>query len=198
MTVIPFEGLGCDVPPVLFGTGDLYVVDGTNLLDTGNFSLVDFIIEAESKRFFSAADEVASVLGITGVVRLSLTGDSWSPTNLSRLVNQPLATVAEGDQLSLRTVYELPLYHLLFRRFYPNDCDEECAIEFELWRCYLEPSIQYTFSQDEQTVHLFNFVAIPDAVTHPNNPFGTITMTCPSGGGEGFAVGGDGADVDSG
>lgn len=194
MTVIPFPGIGCDVPPVLFGTGDLYIVEGTSLIDAGNFSLVDFFIDAETQRHFSGIEEVASVVGVTGSIRLQLTGDSFSPTNLARLVNQSLATVAEGDQLALRTVYELPLYHLLFRRFYPNDCDEECAIEFELWRCYLDPTIQYTFSQDEQTVHLFNFIAIPDAISHPNNPFGTITMTCPEGGGEGFAVGGDPAE----
>jgi hypothetical protein len=194
MTVVPFGGLECDIPPVLLGTGDLYIVDGESLLDAGNFSLVDFAIDAEAKRFFAGSEEVASVLGTTGTIRLQLTGDSFSPTNVARLVNQSLSAVSEGDQLSLRTVYALPLYHLLFRRFYPNDCDEECMIEFELWRCYLEPTITYTFSQDEQTVHLFNFVALPDSGTHPNNPFGTITFTCPMGGSQGYTSGGGGSE----
>jgi hypothetical protein len=190
----------CSIPPVLTGTGKLYIVedDGATLVDCGNFSLVDLIGEAESKRYFESSDEVASVLGITGVVRLQLTGDSFSPSNLSRLLNEPLATAAEGDQIGFRTVRALPIYHLKFRKNYPisEGCDSPCTIDVDIWRCHLDPNFIYTFSQDEPTVHVFNFIALPDAIDHPNNPFALVTMTCPMGGGEGFATGGDGGGID--
>lgn len=183
----------CAIPPILTGTGLLYIVEGEDLIDLGNFSLVDVVEEAESKRVFLGADEDASVIGITAALRLQLTGDSFSPSNVARLFNEPLALAAEGDQISLRTVRELPIYQLRFRKRYPIDVDclETCWIDFDFWRCHLEPGFTYTFSQDEPTQHVFNFIVLPDAVQHPNNPFGTITFSCPTGGGEGLAGGGD-------
>src|SRR6187431_1917548 len=186
----------CDLPPILTGTGSLYIVDGTMLLDCGNFSLVDVIAEAESKRYFDGSDEVASVLGITSLLRIQLSGDTFSPENVSRLVNEPLATAAEGDQVSFRTVRSLPTYHLKFRKRYPIalDCPPTCYFDLDIWRAYLEPNFTWTFSQDEPTVHVFNFIALPDVVAHPNNPFALLTFTCPTGGGESFAQGGGGDD----
>lgn len=180
--VEPFDA--CSFPPILTGTGRLFIVEGNTLTDCGNFSLVDIVAESEAKRYFSGSSQVASVLAVTAVIRLQLTGDSFSPENVGRLFNEQLTSAAEGDQLSLRTVRGIPTYQLKFRKDYPIDADclEECLIDLDLWRCYLDPSFTYTFSQDEPTVHVFNFLAVPDGIAHPNNPFGLVTFTCPEGG----------------
>jgi hypothetical protein len=191
-TIVPFLADTCAIPPVLFGTGYLYIVDGSALRDLGNFSLVDVIEDAEATRIFRGSSEIASPLAVTGAWRIVLTGDSFSPAQIARLVNEDLSTVSEGDQINLRTVREIPTYQLKFRKWYPLSagCDTECYFDIDFWVCYHDPAITYTFSQDEQTVHVFNFIAIPDAVEHPNNPFGAWTFTCPMGEGESYATGG--------
>jgi hypothetical protein len=164
---------GCSLPPVLFGTGELFIMLGTDEFDLGNFSLVDFIQEGESRRTFRGDDEVASAVGSTSEYRLELTGDTFTPTNLARLLNEISIT---GDTIELGTVRDLVMYSLRFRKPLRR---EDCApsyFDLFLWRTYLELPMTYTFSQDEQTVHRFVFIAVPDPMSHPANPLGEIVF----------------------
>jgi len=169
----PYEG--CTLPPVLIGTGQLFILVGADEHDLGNFSLVDLVQVAEARRTFAGADEVASAVGATAEWRLELTGDTFTMANLARLFNETLV----GTEIGLHTVRDLPLYTLRFRKLLRR---QDCApsyFELNLWRCYLEMPITYTFSQDEQTVHRFVFIAVPDAIAHPDKPFGVIELVEP-------------------
>ena len=103
---------GCTLPPVLFGTGQLFIASGADELDLGNFSLVDLIQEGDARRTFAGTDEVASAVGATAEWRLELSGDTFTPENLARLINETLM----GSELRLSTVRDLPLYSLRFRK----------------------------------------------------------------------------------
>jgi hypothetical protein len=177
--VDPFSG--CATPPVLFNTGKLFITVGTDEVDCGNFSLVDFVGDGESRRVFLGTSEVASVIAITGSYRLELTGDSFSEENLARLVNEDLDFTMNGSRLiNLSTVREAPLYQIRFEHPYPVSAG--CGpryINIVLWRTHIDVPFTYTFSQDEQTVHRFVFTAIPDPINHPFSPLGTITMDHP-------------------
>jgi hypothetical protein len=178
MAIVEFLD-GCDLPPVLFGTGRLFITSGTNELDAGNFSLVDFIGDGETRRVFLGADEVASPVAITGAYRLELTGDSFSEDNLTRLMNEQLESEMDGTRmLNLRTVRVAPIYQIRFEKEYPvaEGCPLLRWINLIFWRAYLDTSFNYTFSQDEQTVHRFVFTTLPDPINHPANPLGMITM----------------------
>jgi hypothetical protein len=181
MAIVEFLD-GCDLPPVLFGTGRLFITSGSNELDAGNFSLVDFIGDGETRRVFLGADEVASPLAVTGAYRLELTGDSFSEENLSRLLNEDLDSMMAGARLlNLRTVRAAPTYQIRFEKEYPvsEGCPALRWINLIFWRAYLDTSFNYTFSQDEQTVHRFVFTALPDPINHPFNPLGRIVMDKP-------------------
>jgi hypothetical protein len=176
----PFDGC---LPPVLFGTGRLFITVGTDEHDAGNFSLVDYIGDSETRRVFLGADEVASPLVATAAYRLELAGDSFSEENLARLLNENLDSQIDGTRLiSLRTVRVAPVYQLRFEREFPataDDCPSPRMINLHLWRAYMDSPFTYTFSQDEQTVHRFVFITLPDTVGHPFDPLGMITMDPP-------------------
>lgn len=169
-----------DAPHVLTGTGELYLNDGAGELHAGNFSLVDLIQDGTAERVFIGASEVASMLGVTIGWRLQLTGDSYTNRNLERLMNLTRETTIFGEQMRMKTVRSLQLYGVRFTKDVDpvHDCAVGCRLEIELWRAYLDLPVTYTFSQDEQTVHLFNLIALPDSIQHPNEPFGIVTMTC--------------------
>ena len=181
MAIVEFLD-GCDLPPVLFGTGRLFITSGSNELDAGNFSLVDFIGDGETRRVFLGADEVASPLAVTGAYRLELTGDSFSEDNLTRLLNENLDFLMGGERLiNLRTVRTAPTYQIRFQKEFPvsEGCPALRWINLIFWRAHLDTSFNYTFSQDEQTVHRFVFTALPDSINHAFSPLGMITMDAP-------------------
>jgi len=163
---------GCTLPPVLFGTGQLFIQSGSDELDLGNFSLVDFIEDGESRRTFLGADEVASAVGATSEYRLELSGDTFTPENLARFLNEELS----GTTIALRTVRDLAIYSLRFRKPLRREDCAESYFDLFLWRTYLEVPVTWTFSQDEQTVHRFVFVVLPDSILHPDNPLGEIEL----------------------
>ena len=172
MAIIPAYD-ACALPPILFGTGQLFIASGSDELDLGNVSLVDWIQEGESRRTFRGADEVASAVGATSEYRLELTGDTFTPENLARFLNEELS----GDTIAMRTVRDLAIYELRFRKPVRR---EDCAtayFDLFIWRAYLEVPVTWTFSQDEQTVHRYIFVVLPDSILHPDNPFAEIVMT---------------------
>jgi hypothetical protein len=169
MAIIPaYES--CTAAPILRGTGQLFVLSGADELDLGNFSLVDLVTEGSAHRTFAGADEVASAVGATSEYRLELTGDTFTPANLARLLNEELV----GDSIAIRTVRDLAIYQLRFRKLVPREDCAEAYFDLYIWRAYLEVPVTYTFSQDEQTVHRFIFIVIPDPVGHPDNPIAQI------------------------
>lgn len=163
---------GCSLPPILIGTGNLFVSSGADEIDLGNFSLVDLVKEGESRRTFRGTDEVASAVGAVSEYRLELTGDTFTPENLARLLNEELM----GNELRLHTVLDLPIYSIRFRKPVRREDCAEAYFDIRFWRTYLELPTTWTFSQDEQTVHRFIFVVLPDPVDHPDRPFGDVTF----------------------
>lgn len=175
MIVDPFAD--CAVPSVLFGTGTLYVTEGEDEVSAGNFSSVDLVQEGVTARTFAGTDQVASIVGATSVWRLILTGDTFSIRNLARILNLTARTGGAGESIfDLQTVRMLALREVRFEReIQPLDCNEtQCLLDIRLWRTYFDLPNTWTFSQDEPTIHVLSAIAIPDAIDHPDAPFGEI------------------------
>lgn len=170
----------CSLPPVIFGTGNLYILESAIEQDMGNFSVVDFSVEGETTRFFDGNNEVVSALGATELVRLELSGDSYSIRNLSRLFNEGIVQSGTADRLPLQTVKALPMRQFRFTKDVSAVCGiSECFLNLILWRAYINLPFTYSFNQDEPSIHVFNIIGVPDAITHPSNPFGYLEFTCP-------------------
>jgi hypothetical protein len=189
----------CDFPPVLMASGKIYLTVGADEEDAGNFSVVNIIKEGTVDRVFSGADETATPVGRTTAYRLELAGDSFSNANLSRMVNQILTTGAGGDVMNLETITILRTFQVRFHKDLfisaagdaGTPCADDCDFDLILWRAYFDLPFSYGFVQDEMTRHSWNLIALPDSAGHPENPFGTWTLTCASAGAQAAAAGAD-------
>jgi hypothetical protein len=172
----------CDTPPVLFGTGTLFIFDGSNYYDAGNFNLVNFIGEGDVERAFRGSDEVPTPLSITTAYRLECSGDSFSNLNLSRMLNNPLVDAGPSDIIELDTVRDLRVFQVKFVKNVSSlkisRCFENCWLEITFWRAYFDFPFTWGFVQDEQTFHRWNLIALPDAVNHPTSAYGKAEITC--------------------
>jgi len=169
----------CGTPPVLFGTGFLFIFDGSNYYDAGNFNLVNFIEEGDVERVFLGADEVPTPIGITTAYRLECSGDYFTNLNLSRMLNNPLEDAGAADMIALDTVRTMRTFQLKFVKEVGSlKCTETCWMEITFWRAYFDLPFTYGFVQDEQTFHRWNLIALPDAVNHPTSAYGKVELTC--------------------
>lgn len=172
----------CDTPAVLFGTGRLFIFDGSNYYDAGNFNLVNFHSEGDVERAFLGDDEVPTPIGVISAYRLECSGDSFSNLNLSRMLNNPLVDAGVSDLIELSTVRELRVYQVKFVKDVSSlkfsRCSENCWLEITFWRAYFDLPFVYGFVQDEETFHRWNLIALPDGVNHPTSAYGKVELTC--------------------
>ena len=112
------EFQGCELPPVLYGTGTLLFRDPVTGKDedAGNFRLVSIIGEGEPFRVFLPGEQKPSVLSVKTAYRIEASGDSFSIANLSRLWNEPEISVVDGTRLNLTTVSVAPARQIVFQK----------------------------------------------------------------------------------
>ncbi len=177
----PFPG--CDVPPVVIGTGEFFVADSSGVeVQAGNFSIMVLSDESESVRYFDGTEEVQSSLAATSAYRFSLTGDSFAMANLERIVNQQRIAVVDGEVLPLQTVRDMPTQKVrMIKELKLDPCETpECGfLELVLWRVYFDVGFTYALTQAQITQHVLNAVAVPDITEHPSQPFGYLKLVCP-------------------
>lgn len=174
----------CDVWPIILGTGTVYIRNALTGIDedAGNFDFVGFAGDGTAERIFLPAEEVQSVVGITDLHRFTLRGDSFSLRQLERLLNQDRISTASADVIPLSTVREMNTHQVRFTKTINADPCEvaECPdLEIIFWRAYFEIPFSYEFERDTPTIHTFTMISLPDAVNHPTQAFGRVTVACP-------------------
>lgn len=179
----PFDE--CAVPPVLFGTGTLWIADPTTGIevDAGNFNAVSFTEDAEGFRFFAAAENGISPGAVTRAWRLELVGDYYYFEHIAKIVNEARVGFVGGEFVPLTTVKTLPVYRIIFRRWISrgDPCDpESCpSLEIELWRAFFDATAGVSMNIGQPTAWTFDLLALPDYDNHPGSPFGVIREICP-------------------
>jgi hypothetical protein len=174
---------GCAIPPVLYGTGTLLFRDPATGEDenAGNFRLVSIVGEGEPFRVFLPGEQKPSVLSVKTAYRIEASGDSFSMANLSRLWNEPQISVVDGTRLNLTTVSVAPSRQVVFQKPLLDECGFVCSmLELVLWRAHVNVPFDYNFDQLVSTEHTFDLIALPDAIDHPNTPFGCLQLVCPA------------------
>jgi len=176
----------CATPPLLFGTGDLYLRAPGETDDThaGNFKLINLTSEGEAFRYFPLGVESPAVLAVSTAYQLECQGDSFSMRNLSTLLNEVETSTATGPQLNFQTIREARLYRVTFRKGLQDGSiclNQTCNyLELIFWRAYVDVPALYNFDPISPSQHTFQIIAVPDSTSHPSQPFGHLQQVCPA------------------
>lgn len=179
-TVDPFPD--CQPGSVLFGTGLVLVEEPSTGEDVsiGNATVVDLDVGGELLRTFPVGGELQQATAVTREWRLGATTDTFAIANLARLFNTDIVPTAAGFQLNMETVRDRAGRRVILRKQLdePARCELECdAVQLVLWNVVVELPFTLNFGTDA-TLYSIVFVALPDAVTHPTQPFGRLELIC--------------------
>ena len=179
----PFDG--CSDPPLLVGSGTLFVKDGDAgaEVEAGNFEVVTLETEGEVVEVFLPGEQNTSALGVYSGYPLIMTGDTFAIRNLERLLNRSRILTVGAEVIPFETVREMPSYEVRFVKTLTLDgCETtvDCPdIEIVLWRAYFDLQISYEMRRGQIAEHLFRLVPLPDIANHPSQPFGHLKLVCP-------------------